>query len=1746
MGFWIAALIVAQAPMAVADSTAVRPAHPLRTSETPADWGRFHLSRAAAEWSLGRLQSAVDHLEAIDLSTGGRFLGADRAAFMLGQAYLRLGSRERFMRLARKVGGWERRSVYTQWLAHQLLLVETEGGVAVNDPADSLRSPSEESAIISPEDSTAFAAVDSARSSSEESAAISAEDSTRFTVDRGGWTPADSAGASPTVPGAGREDRLMVGCAAADELAAGLLIQQGDPEAALRLVAHVEAAHGGSPLATYLKALALAATGGDDEPTLAALSDADTTTTLGRDLVGAAIIQRATRALARDEDPRTLLGRVPAGSRYASRARHMLGLAALERGDAEGGTRILASLLAEDSTYVGRREIELVFAGQALEAGRWQAAEDAYRRVDRDLAQDRDTLQRMLSSSDRDRLWASWQTNPPLSDALTLDALPAEWLAAQLADSSTDLNSPPIPEPPALTTPPGAPGQRWRVAPPPPEAWRAIASSSRALGEARHDGERTRWAILVKRERLADQRRYLTIGVDHARLERALLEDRVRMLDSLRNALEALDAGLRAVRDSATARILARAAVILADCANNDLWMAGMRHFYLGGPHRDRPTVTPPDLPSPDRMLIEERSLSRAIREMMEGIVAEVPGIIARSYEQAWRPGIIDRAPRLALDAGRSLAWARALETTIDSTQLALDSSEALRALEARAAATDRMTDSLRTADQALRAEVAKAAIERALAALETEREGIDYGLAASAYALSVGLTLSDSTGATVSPHAGAGVPVAATAHDTTGVTSVADDAAEDPALAAGRARAREALTAFLTRHPDSFARGEMRFRLADLLLLDARQTYRQQMAAFVRAQGEAGGNPGPLPVLSQAGALELYRTILREDRDFEHLDAVLFNAGMLLADEGRPDAEGYFSELVTTHPGSRYAQEAYLRMGDMRFNDRRFGDCVPLYSQAAAGGDPSLRAIALYKLGWAHFNEERFLPAADAFRSVMDVYASGGRGVLQVDIEDEAESYLILTLARAGGGQAFADYFDRIGPRPYERRVLMSMGQHFRRFSLFGEAAATDELFITRYAQEPEALVSAQRLTETYDRWDRGALARKARLDYAPRFAPGGPWYQAQKSDSLRASGEEFARSCWKAVALHHHLEARRGGANANADWREALGLYQVLLDRWPQGPEAPAYHLAAGEASARLGDHALALVHYDAAAGSGVDSLAVQALHQRVAVTDAWYEGTRGPARGAAASLGRDSLAREVLAAGDRLLERFPEHAAAADVRWRMGNLAFAHGWLERAAQDFDRMSTRHPDDARTPLATSLRADALFRLGDFAGAGAAFEVAQVTAQRAGRDSLARHAAQAIPICYYRHAEAAVAADSTAHEKHAELFEKVATGWPQYEHADLAQYRAGLAYVKAGKHREGVRAMQALIVRFPKSEFVREAHLQTARSWEAIGEREQAAQAYIDFAERYPDEASAQGAWLKAADLWAAAGQEQKAEDMRLAYIKKYPGDFETALEILEVLARRDLAGVTAEHPVSSLLPKAAGRAPKASGKARVAVPPPPPASHLAAYLKLADAHPTLAARDVKAQVQFLRGEELAGIYAAARLYQPLSKSIPAKQKLLDSVLVCYRKSVDLGVPEWAHASAFRIGQALVGFGEALEKSDRPADLSGDDLRAYEDVLLEQSRTFHERGEAVWTDLLRQRDPKQPEDKWIAQAQAVLWQGLGDRFLFRPETEFPLVGGKPQEQVPADTAKSDRAKVSSKESSSGARPVAQSGRQEP
>jgi TolA-binding protein len=419
---------------------------------------------------------------------------------------------------------------------------------------------------------------------------------------------------------------------------------------------------------------------------------------------------------------------------------------------------------------------------------------------------------------------------------------------------------------------------------------------------------------------------------------------------------------------------------------------------------------------------------------------------------------------------------------------------------------------------------------------------------------------------------------------------------------------------------------------------------------------------------------------------------------------------------------------------------------------------------------------------------------------------------------------------------------------------------------------------------------------------------------------------------------------------------------------------------------------------------------------------------------------------------------------------------------------------------------MAALLRADAFFRLERFEDAGLAYESAAAAAREAGVDSLERRATAAVPVAYFRHAQSAATKDSSAHERNALLFERVASRWPTYEHAHLAQYRAALAWLAAGSRANGLRALEGLIQTFPNSEYVRDARLQIGHVWEGAGEPARAADAWMSFVRHYPEDSTAAEALLRAADLFDQAGQTARSDSVRLDYVSRYPGDVRTGLETYERLARRELAAL-AERPISTLLPPPTkARVQGAKEENRTS------GSHLGEYLKRAAARPELASRDLMAEVRFRMGEERRDAYLAARLTQPLEKSIPVRQARLDSLIAAYKRAADLGSHPWAQASAYRIGEALVAFGEALETSERPADLSGDDLAAYEEVLFTQAGAFHTRGEQVWTDLLRAAEDSKATSDWVAKARDSLWGRLAQRFYFMPEAEYPVARATPAE----------------------------------
>lgn len=1463
------------------------------------------------------------------------------------------------------------------------------------------------------------------------------------------------------------------------EMSASLLLESGRANDALALLEDNPPADALASVHGYLQALARRAAGADATRDWERLAGVTPRNRLESDLVGAALIQLSLARIEQKRDATDLLRRVPSESRHAPRAAHILASAAVEKGDTATARQTLSNVLKQYPRYDGLREVKLSLSDMALDHGYWHAALRYAESAEDSWTDEFNALDKLEDKEDAAAAWGAWGRAQNWRDEVRLasDAVLAQIDA--IASASLDLRNDPLVAPggdfgaelwPAdddafATLAWDTTGVLVRHAPNSEEWGRVHAVETERRGTANALAEQER-VVAEHRAQIDRRLAYLRNGREGAASSAAVLAGATSDLDSLLVRLDAALRQLQGARDGALRQIAVRTRDMVVELERERIFMDAVRHFYVDGPQRDRPQHFPPDVPSPSQVLADEQTLTAEAESLVTFFAERAADVINRSYAEVWRPRFADDSKLLRGELGAQLARARVIGTVLDLAIAETAKDPALAAETARRDELAKHLDALASKEDEVRREVARAVAQRGQATLQLEREAIDYHVADASYEMAVDAALDN------------------------------EPNADSLAIAPLRSRAIGNLGTFLSRYPESVARGETRFRLADLLLMQARDDFQEKMAAFLGQAPSADQmkNRAMAPFVDYEPAVALYRAILANDPAFPHQDAVLFNLGMILSDDGQAEAATYLTRLVEQYPDSPDAQEAWLRLGSDRFDKEDYAGCAPYFVRAAGGSDPAHAAIALYKLGWAQFEEDRFAEATDAFRRLIDLYAGHADIANKMDLRDEAEEYLVHSLARAGGAGAFRDYFGNLGERDYESRVLLSLGHLMRSLSLYEEAIDCDKLWLERYPQDPEAMTVAERMSDTYKSWNKPDAAREAKLAAAARLLPGSPWWKTNDDDALHGRAQAFAQSAYRESAAFHHKKARE--TNDPASWQTALTSYEAYLTHWPKAPDADRIHFVAGEAASRLQQYPRSLAHFGAAAKSDSVGLAVEASFQRVAVTDTWYQTVRPPK----ATAGGDSLGAQLLAACKEFTRLYPNDRRGADVVWRGGNVAYAHGWYPDAATAFMLFGDRFPTDKRAPRAVRMAGDARYQRAEYDAAGAAYEKALGLARAARQDSLATALEKSIPVCYFKHAEA-VAKDKGEGDA-APLFARVATHWPTFPHADLAWYRAGLGFAANKSYVDAAGSWEQLLTQYPKSEYARDATVQIAQAYEKSGNAHSAAEAYERFSRAYPSDPDAPEALLKASELMVAAKDEAGAEKMRSLFIERFPGETETVMQIRAVRAEKELAGVTSgASKLSSLL---ATVTPKKGA-------PKPTPNDLQAYLQLAKEHPEMASPSILAKVDYLTAEEAHTEYAALKLTQPLPKSLEKKKAKLESTLALYNHCSTYGIAEYTRAAAYRVGQSLIEFGDALSASERPKDLTGDDLLAYDDVINQQSWEFFDRGEDVWSDLLEQtRGESEDPGDWIVKTRDSLWPRLAQRFLFQPEVEIPLVAAKP------------------------------------
>lgn len=163
----------------------------------------------------------------------------------------------------------------------------------------------------------------------------------------------------------------------------------------------------------------------------------------------------------------------------------------------------------------------------------------------------------------------------------------------------------------------------------------------------------------------------------------------------------------------------------------------------------------------------------------------------------------------------------------------------------------------------------------------------------------------------------------------------------------------------------------DIMLRLAELYIEQAR--YEFYLVHEERGEDAKGSAVAPTAKLLKEKAVETYIRVLDEYPQFKDNDKILF----FLAHEYRELGEyekmvGRYEELVSKHPKSSLVMDAYVVLGDYRFDKQDLAGAKSYYQKILDAPENPTQDMAHFKMGWVYLNETDYKEALHHFEAAV------------------------------------------------------------------------------------------------------------------------------------------------------------------------------------------------------------------------------------------------------------------------------------------------------------------------------------------------------------------------------------------------------------------------------------------------------------------------------------------------------------------------------------------------------------------------------------------------------------------------------------------------------------------------------------------------------------------------------------------------------------------------------------------------------
>jgi tetratricopeptide (TPR) repeat protein len=850
----------------------------------------------------------------------------------------------------------------------------------------------------------------------------------------------------------------------------------------------------------------------------------------------------------------------------------------------------------------------------------------------------------------------------------------------------------------------------------------------------------------------------------------------------------------------------------------------------------------------------------------------------------------------------------------------------------------------------------------------------------------------------------------------------------------------------------DAALREEALRRLGDLNL---------ESSETERIERELATNEG----LRATEAIHLYTALLKTYPNYERNDSVLYQLARAYELNAQTDkALAALDRLVASYPKSRYIDEAQFRRGELLFAMKTYPAAQAAYEAVIKFGPTSqFYNQSLYKHGWSLFKQGDDQKSLGSFARVLDsVLVSKSDPKAMVTLEslsrpnrelvEDTFRVMSITFSYLEGPKTIDEFLKHRKPEPYYYLLYARLGDLYMEKERYTDAADTYRAFVSQDRNNENAPLLEMQAIEAYSKGGFPQLVLQGKKEFVENYSYGTAFWQGRTPQ-----GEPKVLAVLKInlkdVAQYYHAEAQK--TKNVADYEEAAKWYRSYLKSFPDDPDAAATNYLLADTLYESKQYLQAAQEYETTAYSyGGGEKAAAAGYAAIVAYGKEEESASGDAKLKVHKAGIESSLK--------FAQSFPLHPESAQVLTRAATELYAAKDYARATQAAETLLARTPpvDASKQRIAYTVIANSNFEQGNYQKAEIGYNNAQslMSANDPERPAIVERLAASI---YKQGEQKSQSGDSTGA---VEDFLRVSKMAPTSKVRANADFDAGALLITQKKWDQAIAVLEDFRRNFPQSPLQADVTKKLAVAYSESNRPAQAAAEFERIAASPGESLEIQReATVQAAALYGKAGQTERARTMLEAFVKRFPQPLDPAMEARHKLAElAEKSGDTAgrDRWLREIIAtdRAAGAARTDRSKA------------LAARATLALAAP--------AREAFMR----------IKLVAPLKKSLAEKRKAMEAALKAYEQAADYQVAEVTTAATFESAELYRQLGKDVMSSERPKNLSKDELEQYNVLLEEQAFPFEEKAIKLH-EVNAARTKDGDYDEWVQKSFAALAQ---------------------------------------------------------